>query len=125
MAYRFDRFLTTHTGSLPRPDDLIRAMFAKEEGVPVDRARDHHLRPGSACACTNRRALPLGHHPIAGPGPGRIWLGAARSRLRRSAIYRAMGTSACGSQGAARRLAQKGRVGQRDSKEYQAARWSR
>ncbi len=30
------RFLTTHTGSLPRPDDLIRAMFAKEEGVPID-----------------------------------------------------------------------------------------
>ncbi len=38
MAYGFDRFLTTHTGSLPRPDDLIRAMFAKEEGVPVERA---------------------------------------------------------------------------------------
>ena len=37
MAYGADRFLTTHTGSLPRPDDLIRAMFAKEEGVPVDR----------------------------------------------------------------------------------------
>ena len=37
MAYGFDRFLTTHTGSLPRPDDLIRAMFAKEEGVPVER----------------------------------------------------------------------------------------
>ncbi len=32
------RFLTTHTGSLPRPDDLIRMMFAKEEGVPVDPA---------------------------------------------------------------------------------------
>jgi 5-methyltetrahydropteroyltriglutamate--homocysteine methyltransferase len=32
------RFLTTHTGSLPRPDDLIRMMFAKEEGVPVDQA---------------------------------------------------------------------------------------
>jgi 5-methyltetrahydropteroyltriglutamate--homocysteine methyltransferase len=31
-----DRFLTTHTGSLPRPDDLIKSMFAKEEGVPVD-----------------------------------------------------------------------------------------
>ena len=29
-------FLTTHTGSLPRPPDLIRMMFAKEEGVPVD-----------------------------------------------------------------------------------------
>jgi 5-methyltetrahydropteroyltriglutamate--homocysteine methyltransferase len=36
MAYGFDRFLTTHTGSLPRPDNLIRMMFAKEEGVPVD-----------------------------------------------------------------------------------------
>src|ERR671923_1287101 len=33
-----DRFLTTHTGSLPRPDDLIRMMFAREEGVPVDPA---------------------------------------------------------------------------------------
>jgi 5-methyltetrahydropteroyltriglutamate--homocysteine methyltransferase len=30
------RILTTHTGSLPRPEDLIRMMFAKEEGVPVD-----------------------------------------------------------------------------------------
>ena len=29
------RFLTTHTGSLPRPEDLIRMMFAKEEGIPV------------------------------------------------------------------------------------------
>jgi 5-methyltetrahydropteroyltriglutamate--homocysteine methyltransferase len=37
MAYGFNRFLTTHTGSLPRPDDLIRAMFAREEGVPIDR----------------------------------------------------------------------------------------
>src|SRR6266850_2377709 len=33
-----ERFLTTHTGSLPRPADLIRMMFAKEEGVPVDAA---------------------------------------------------------------------------------------
>src|SRR5881628_1832639 len=33
-----DGFLTTHTGSLPRPPDLIRMMFAKEEGVPVDAA---------------------------------------------------------------------------------------
>jgi len=31
-----ERILTTHTGSLPRPDELTRAMFAKEEGVPVD-----------------------------------------------------------------------------------------
>src|SRR5438270_1832119 len=38
MALGAERFLITHTGSLPRPDDLIRTMFAKEEGVPVDRA---------------------------------------------------------------------------------------
>jgi len=31
-----ERFLTTHTGSLPRPDGLVRTMFAKEEGVPVE-----------------------------------------------------------------------------------------
>jgi len=30
------RFLTTHTGSLPRPDDFVRAMYAREEGVPID-----------------------------------------------------------------------------------------
>jgi 5-methyltetrahydropteroyltriglutamate--homocysteine methyltransferase len=38
MQQRHDRFLTTHTGSLPRPDDLIRMMYAREEGVPVDPA---------------------------------------------------------------------------------------
>jgi 5-methyltetrahydropteroyltriglutamate--homocysteine methyltransferase len=32
------RFLTTHTGSLPRPDDLVQIMFAKEEGLRVDAA---------------------------------------------------------------------------------------
>jgi len=36
MKRSTERFLTTHTGSLPRPDDLIRMMYAKEEGVPVD-----------------------------------------------------------------------------------------
>src|SRR5258706_309476 len=36
MKRSTERILTTHTGSLPRPDDLIRTMFAREEGVPVD-----------------------------------------------------------------------------------------
>ena len=36
MKRSTERFLTTHTGSLPRPEDLIRTMFAREEGVPVD-----------------------------------------------------------------------------------------
>jgi 5-methyltetrahydropteroyltriglutamate--homocysteine methyltransferase len=38
MQRSSERFLTTHTGSLPRPDDLIRMMYAKEEGVPIDPA---------------------------------------------------------------------------------------
>ena len=37
MPHSVDRFLTTHTGSLPRPADLIEMMYAKEEGKPVDR----------------------------------------------------------------------------------------
>lgn len=28
---------SSHTGSLPRPDDLIRLMFAVNDGIPVDR----------------------------------------------------------------------------------------
>src|ERR1700720_3168736 len=38
MQRSFDRILTTHTGSLPRPDELTRTMFAKEEGPPGDAA---------------------------------------------------------------------------------------
>ncbi|HZX24992.1 MAG TPA: cobalamin-independent methionine synthase II family protein [Woeseiaceae bacterium] len=36
MSTGADRILTTHTGSLPRPDDLIRIMWAKGDGIPVD-----------------------------------------------------------------------------------------
>jgi 5-methyltetrahydropteroyltriglutamate--homocysteine methyltransferase len=38
MSQRVDRILTTHTGSLPRPEDLIRMNWAKADGVPVDEA---------------------------------------------------------------------------------------
>ena len=38
MKRSTDRFLTTHTGSLPRPEDLIRMMYAREEGIPVEAA---------------------------------------------------------------------------------------
>jgi len=38
MKRSTERFLTTHTGSLPRPEDLIRMMYAREEGVPVEPA---------------------------------------------------------------------------------------
>ena len=36
MSSSTDRILTTHTGSLPRPDDLIQTMWAKGDGIPVD-----------------------------------------------------------------------------------------
>jgi 5-methyltetrahydropteroyltriglutamate--homocysteine methyltransferase len=36
MQRSSERFLTTHAGSLPRPENLVRTMFAKEEGVPVE-----------------------------------------------------------------------------------------
>jgi 5-methyltetrahydropteroyltriglutamate--homocysteine methyltransferase len=54
-----ERFLTTHTGSLPRPDDLIRIMFAKEEGVPIDQAA-LSARIGSAVAEVVRRQVEAG-----------------------------------------------------------------
>lgn len=38
MKRSTDRILTTHVGSLPRPDDLVALMFAKAEGKPVDEA---------------------------------------------------------------------------------------
>jgi 5-methyltetrahydropteroyltriglutamate--homocysteine methyltransferase len=36
MKRSVERILTTHTGSLPRPDKLVELMFAKEEGREVD-----------------------------------------------------------------------------------------
>jgi 5-methyltetrahydropteroyltriglutamate--homocysteine methyltransferase len=36
MERSTERILTTHVGSLPRPDKLIELMFAKAEGEPVD-----------------------------------------------------------------------------------------
>ena len=36
MKRSTERFLTTHTGSLPRADDLVRIMYAREEGVPIE-----------------------------------------------------------------------------------------
>ena len=41
------RFFTTHVGSLPRPDDLIAMMWAREDGIPVDTsALEERVRRG-------------------------------------------------------------------------------
>jgi 5-methyltetrahydropteroyltriglutamate--homocysteine methyltransferase len=51
-----DRFLTTHTGSLPRPDELVRIMYAKEEGQAVDRAElASHVRKAVAGVVARQR----------------------------------------------------------------------
>src|SRR5258705_8404955 len=59
MKRSTERFLTTHTGSLPRPDDLVRMMYAREEGVPVD---------GAALAARIRSAVEDVVHKQAGAG---------------------------------------------------------
>ena len=54
------RFLTTHTGSLPRPDDLIRMMFGREEGVPVDQtALSSRIRSAVAAVVDKQAAAGL------------------------------------------------------------------
>ncbi len=59
MQRSTDRFLTTHTGSLPRPDDLVRLMFAHEEGAAVD-AGALALRVHEAVAEMVRRQIDAG-----------------------------------------------------------------
>src|SRR5262244_3952653 len=36
MIHSVDHFLTTHVGSLPRPEELSQIMYSKEQGKPVD-----------------------------------------------------------------------------------------
>jgi len=41
------RILTTHVGSLPRPQDLMEMMWAREDGIPVDKAElEQRIREG-------------------------------------------------------------------------------
>ncbi len=47
------RFLTTHVGSLPRAEDLVELMFAKEGGLPLD------------AAAVDRRIAQAVHHVVA------------------------------------------------------------
>src|SRR5215210_3917229 len=45
MKQSTDRILTTHVGSLPRPDDLFELMLSRMDGVAVDeRVYEHRVR---------------------------------------------------------------------------------
>jgi 5-methyltetrahydropteroyltriglutamate--homocysteine methyltransferase len=58
MQRSTDRILTTHTGSLPRPDRLVEMMYAKEEGKPVD------ARSLAACVTDSVREVVARQHAV-------------------------------------------------------------
>lgn len=59
MKRSLDRILTTHTGSLPRPPDLVDMMIAREQGQQADRAT-FERRVREAVAETVQRQLGTG-----------------------------------------------------------------
>jgi 5-methyltetrahydropteroyltriglutamate--homocysteine methyltransferase len=50
-----DRILTTHTGSIARPDDLIELMRARENGRPYDRAAFEASATAAVEECVRRQ----------------------------------------------------------------------
>jgi 5-methyltetrahydropteroyltriglutamate--homocysteine methyltransferase len=59
MKRSSERILTTHTGSLPRPTDLLTLLRAKEDGEPLDAAK-LAARVKTAVAETVRRQVDTG-----------------------------------------------------------------
>ena len=48
-----DRILTTHVGSLPRPEELIDVMVAEDKGVPVGQ-QEYDVRSGHGRSLESR-----------------------------------------------------------------------
>ena len=59
MQRSTDAILTTHTGSLPRPDDLVELLYAAESGDGIDPAALHQ-RVRSAVAESVAQQLQTG-----------------------------------------------------------------
>jgi hypothetical protein len=53
---QFERILTTHTGSLPRPDDLAQMVLDRDEGKSVE-GLDQRIRRGVADIVRQQRAV--------------------------------------------------------------------
>jgi 5-methyltetrahydropteroyltriglutamate--homocysteine methyltransferase len=66
MKYSNDQILTSHVGSLPRPDTLIEANRARQSGEPIDEAH-FTAQLGAAVADVVRRQKELG---VDVPGDG-------------------------------------------------------
>jgi 5-methyltetrahydropteroyltriglutamate--homocysteine methyltransferase len=55
MKISTDRILTTHTGSIARPDELIELMRAKENGLPYDRDKFESQVTAAVDDCVGRQ----------------------------------------------------------------------
>ncbi|HVT66881.1 MAG TPA: cobalamin-independent methionine synthase II family protein [Trebonia sp.] len=55
MQSSTDRILTTHTGSIARPDDLIELMRARENGLPYDREAFETRAAAAVAECVRRQ----------------------------------------------------------------------
>ena len=55
MKRSTDRILTTHTGSLPRPDDLLGLLWAKEDGNPGAEDQFRRRLPGAVAECVRQQ----------------------------------------------------------------------
>ena len=81
MKRSTDRFLTTHTGSLPRPADLVAMLNARELGEPYD-AKAFAARVGRAIAEVVQRQLDTGLDVIGDGEHSKFnWMAYARGRL--------------------------------------------
>ena len=56
MKHSTDRILTTHVGSLPRPDHMLEALGAKMRGQPIDQVAFDSLLPGAVAETVRRQA---------------------------------------------------------------------
>ena len=81
MKQSLDRILTTHTGSLPRPPDLVAALNARELGEPYDAAA-LNARVRRAIADIVRRQADTGLDIINDGEHSKVsWMAYARGRL--------------------------------------------
>ena len=57
MQYSRDRIMTSHAGSLPRPDTLIAANQARQAGNEAGGLDPPHRLNGAACVRRSRRCI--------------------------------------------------------------------
>ena len=55
MKTSTDRILTTHVGSLPRPQDVVDLLFAQDRGEPVDQAQFDAVMQGGVSDAINKQ----------------------------------------------------------------------